>query len=94
MYPSDSKGTSAESADHIQLETKSKLTVVLNFAGERTDFPTDVQQKILDVVRIITANSEIEIIGTEIGSFHILLAIDDKDLEHLRSAELREAISQ
>jgi nucleoside phosphorylase len=92
--PANGKGEVAYDSDKTPHEARGKLTVVLSFSDDATDFPEETQRQILDAVRAITGNSAIKIVGSEAGSFHLFLDVDQEDVKRLQSPELREALSQ
>ncbi|WP_454648288.1 phosphorylase family protein [Bradyrhizobium liaoningense] len=63
--------------------------LVLNFAGDEVDFPPDKQRQLVEAVRQITGNPTIEIVGTEIGSFHLFVEAGPADLVALRSVRAK-----
>ncbi|MGY3293584.1 hypothetical protein ACVWWP_006651 [Bradyrhizobium sp. LM3.6] len=67
---------------------------VLSFAGSEADFPQARQKVILDVIRNITGNPAIEIVGSQAGSFYLFLRVNEPDLVSLQSPELRSALSE
>lgn len=69
------------------------VTLVLSFSGDRSDFPKETQEQILEAVRTITGNSAISIVGTEVGSFHLFIEATRDDLVLLRSSGLQDQLS-
>jgi nucleoside phosphorylase len=78
-------------AENVIAETS---IAVLSFAGSEADFPQARQKVILDVIRNITGNPTIEIVGSQAGSFYLFLSVKDRDFATLQSPELRSALSE
>ena len=77
------------SAEENAIVGASPTIAVLSFAGEATDFPPDKQQQLLEVVRRISGNPAIEIVGSQAGSFHLFVTAGLADVKALGSAKAR-----
>lgn len=71
-----------------------QLTLVFNFSGNASDFPTTKQQEIVEALRNITGNPTIDIVGAQAGSFHLFVKANEADLAKLRSAKTRTILSR
>jgi hypothetical protein len=60
----------------------------LNFSGSPQDFPAEKQERIVEVLREITGNPDLQIVGSESGSFHLLLKARKADLAKFASPEV------
>src|SRR5262249_51689694 len=70
------------------------VTLVLNFAGDPKDFPPEKQQEIVNALKEITGNADLKIVGSEGGSFHLLLKCSETDQAKLVSPETSGALRQ
>jgi len=75
-------------------QPNSKVTIVLNFFGDASDFPPERQQELLKALRDITQNPALAIVGSETGSFHLFLSGLESDLTKLRSHRTTRTLSQ
>jgi nucleoside phosphorylase len=71
-----------------------QLILVLNFSGHAADFPVLKQQEIVEVLRKITGNPTINIVGAQAGSFHLFVKANEADLAKLRSTKTRSILSR
>ncbi|QKD03473.1 hypothetical protein [Mesorhizobium loti] len=64
-----------------------RTTLVLNFAGNATDFPKEKIDQIIDGLRSITGDPELSLVRTEVGSFHIFVSARVADIARLSAQE-------
>jgi nucleoside phosphorylase len=72
--------------------TRSKI--VLNFAGTVDDFPDEKIKKILDVIRVITNDPTVIVVGTEEGSFRLVIDANQGAIDRIKTPEAIEVLSQ
>jgi hypothetical protein len=68
--------------------------VVLNFAGTAEDFPQEKIDKILDVIRGITNDTTVTIVGMEEGSFRLVIEASRSAIDKINTPETIEALSR
>lgn len=56
-----------------------QTTLVLSFTGMKEDFPPATRDQIVAVVRALTGNPNLQMVGEEIGSYHLLLKANESD---------------
>lgn len=69
-------------------------TFVMNFKGTTNDFPAERQATILQALRELTGDRYLEIIGTESGSFRLILRGVKGNLEKLKSQNMYRMLNQ
>ena len=68
--------------------------IVLNFAGTAKDFPQEKIDKILDVIRVITNDTTVTVVGTEEGSFRLVIEASRSAIDKINTPETIEALSR
>lgn len=85
---------SKQHAQTVENDIDETSIAVLSFVGSEADFPQERQKVILDVIRNITGNPAVEIVGSLDGSFYLFLRVRKPDFASLQSPELRSALSE
>jgi nucleoside phosphorylase len=70
-----------------------RSTLVLNFEGSAEDFPPEKIDKLVEALRQATGNSKIRVVGSEPGSFRLLIEAVPGDLAKINSDDVRQALS-
>ena len=72
----------------------SRSKIVLNFAGTAEDFSQEKIDKILDMIRVITNDTTITVVGTEEGSFRLVIEATRSAIAKINTPETIEALSR
>jgi nucleoside phosphorylase len=92
--PPPSPAPSPQSVNGNGRSAESMCVLVLNFNGSAGDFPVEKVNELVEALRRMTGNSHIRMVGSEPGSFRLLVEASEADRAKIDNDEARLILSE